>query len=196
MSETVENTNELSLSGTVLNIGKIELQEKELNICDLKIKRKFESSDTLRLIFDDTIKDKFIENNKITVNGRLICLPIKSLTDGDDNIRMEVFVLVTNVLDYYRHDFNKIVISGYVFKPVKLRETVTRKILDIICTVQDEEYGSMCIPVIAWNYLAEDCKELQVGSHIDIVGRVQSREYMMHNNIKRIVYEVSASKIS
>jgi single-stranded DNA-binding protein len=55
------------------------------------------------------------------------------------------------------------------------------------------------IPCIAWGRNARFVKNLEVGSKVTIVGRIQSREYVKKisetETEQRIAYEVSVSKI-
>jgi len=55
------------------------------------------------------------------------------------------------------------------------------------------------LPCIAWGRNAKYVSELTVGTKVNIVGRIQSREYQKHNEsgevLTRVAYEVSINKI-
>jgi Single-stranded DNA-binding protein len=64
----------------------------------------------------------------------------------------------------------------------------------------NRSYGkSDYIPCICWGRNARFASGFEVGAHVQILGRIQSREYVkkldMQETVKRIAYEVSVSKI-
>lgn len=197
--ENVESKdiNKVILSGTVANIRKMTFANSmTYNLCDVLIKRKFQNHDEIRVLYDDTYKDNFVEGNKVNLIGRIISKSMPSTTPGDKvETRLEIFVITDTVLDYYKHDFNKIELSGHVFKSPRLRSTDTRKVLDIACAVQDAQFGSMCLPIIVWNDMAEKFSTVPVGQPLSICGRIQSRTYTK-DKLQRTVYEISTGTIN
>ena len=90
--------------------------------------------------------------------------------------------------------------SKYVCKPPIYRKTpLGREIADILVAVNRPYGKSDYIPCIAWGRNARFAGGLEVGSHLQICGRVQSREYTKkigeEEVEKRVAYEVSVSKI-
>lgn len=95
---------------------------------------------------------------------------------------------------------NQIFLDGYVCKPPIYRKTpLGREIADILVAVNRPYGKSDYIPCIAWGRNARFAGGLEVGEHIQIQGRFQSREYakkISDNEIEtRVAYEVSVSKI-
>ena len=95
---------------------------------------------------------------------------------------------------------NQIFLDGYVCKPPIYRKTpLGREIADILVAVNRPYGKSDYIPCIEWERNARYAANLEVGEHLLIWGRVQSREYSKKVNEeeveKRIAYEVSVSKI-
>ncbi len=95
---------------------------------------------------------------------------------------------------------NQIYLDGYVCKPPIYRKTpLGREIADILIAVNRPYGKSDYIPCIAWGRNARFASGIQVGGHLKISGRVQSREYTKkidENEVeKRVAYEVSVSKI-
>ena len=95
---------------------------------------------------------------------------------------------------------NQIFLDGYVCKPPIYRKTpLGREIADILVAVNRPYGKSDYIPCIAWGRNARFAGGLEVGSHLQICGRVQSREYTKkigeEEVEKRVAYEVSVSKI-
>lgn len=95
---------------------------------------------------------------------------------------------------------NQIFLDGYVCKPPIYRKTpLGREIADILVAVNRPYGKSDYIPCIAWGRNARFAGGLEVGAHLQVIGRVQSREYTKkigEDEVeRRVAYEVSVSKI-
>ena len=95
---------------------------------------------------------------------------------------------------------NQIFLDGYVCKPPIYRKTpLGREIADVLIAVNRPYGKSDYIPCIAWGRNARYAASLEVGAHLLVWGRVQSREYakkISETEVeKRVAYEVSISKI-
>ena len=95
---------------------------------------------------------------------------------------------------------NQIFLDGYVCKPPIYRKTpLGREIADILVAVNRPYGKSDYIPCIAWGRNARFAGGLEVGAHLQVRGRVQSREYTKkigeEEVERRVAYEVSVSKI-
>lgn len=95
---------------------------------------------------------------------------------------------------------NQIFLDGYICKvPVYRKTPLGREIADVLIAVNRPYGKSDYIPCIAWGRNARFAASFEVGGHIQVWGRVQSREYTKKINDeeseKRIAYEVSVSKI-
>ena len=95
---------------------------------------------------------------------------------------------------------NQIYLDGYVCKPPIYRKTpLGREIADILIAVNRPYGKSDYIPCIAWGRNTRFASTIEVGGHLQVQGRVQSREYTKKINEeeteKRVAYEVSVSKI-
>ncbi len=95
---------------------------------------------------------------------------------------------------------NEIYLDGYICKkPVYRTTPFGREITDILLAVNRPYNKSDYIPCIAWGRNARFCENLQVGDHIKIWGRIQSREYQkrLHTGDveTKIAFEVSLSKL-
>ena len=95
---------------------------------------------------------------------------------------------------------NHIVLDGYICKEVIYRETpLGREISDVLVAV-NRSYGiSDYIPCICWGRNAIFASAFEVGTRVQILGRIQSREYVKKISEteaeQRIAYEVSVSRI-
>lgn len=97
------------------------------------------------------------------------------------------------------NDENFIFLDGYICKPPTYRETpLGRKIADILLAVNRPYGKSDYIPTICWGRNARFASGLEVGTRLQIEGRIQSREYQKRifddEFETRTAYEVSVSR--
>lgn len=95
---------------------------------------------------------------------------------------------------------NKISLDGYVCKQPAYRETpLGREITDILLAVNRPYRKSDYIPVICWGRNARFAGSLEVGTRLQIEGRIQSREYQKRISDDeyetRTAYEVSVNRM-
>lgn len=95
---------------------------------------------------------------------------------------------------------NQIFLDGYICKePIYRKTPLGREIADLLIAVNRSYGKSDYIPCICWGRNARFASTFAVGTHVQIQGRIQSREYVKKINEleteKRIAYEVSVSKI-
>ena len=110
---------------------------------------------------------------------------------------------VTEERDFGLEDENIISLDGYICKEPKYRKIpLGREIADILLTVNRKYGKSDYVPMICWGRNARFASGLEVGTRLQILGRVQSRIYhkKMENGepepIERTAYEVSVSKLT
>ena len=95
---------------------------------------------------------------------------------------------------------NQIFLDGYICKaPIYRKTPLGREIADLLIAVNRPYGKSDYIPCIAWGRNARYASNFEVGGHIQIWGRVQSREYVKkiseEETEKHVAYEVSVSKL-
>ena len=95
---------------------------------------------------------------------------------------------------------NKIFLDGYICTPPVYRKTPLGREIAALLLAVTRPYGkSDYIPCICWGRNARYASAFEVGGHVLIWGRIQSREYMKrigeNETQKRIAYEVSVSKL-
>ena len=102
----------------------------------------------------------------------------------------------------FRKDYvtNEVVLIGYICKTPIYRQTpFGREIADILLAVNRAYNKSDYIPSIAWGRNARFCQNLEVGTEVKVVGRVQSREYEKKLEdgtiLKKVAYEVSVGSL-
>lgn len=115
-------------------------------------------------------------------------------------VREMQFIDEDDVISEEQSRSNQIFLDGYICKPPIYRKTpLGREIADVLIAVNRPYGKSDYIPCIAWGRNARYASSIEVGGHLQIWGRVQSREYTKKINEeeveKRVAYEVSVSKI-
>ena len=95
---------------------------------------------------------------------------------------------------------NEVVLVGYICKKPIYRQTpFGREISDILLAVNRAYNKSDYIPCIAWGRNARFCQNLEVGTQVKFVGRVQSRTYEKKHEDgtveTRVAYEVSIGSL-
>ena len=95
---------------------------------------------------------------------------------------------------------NEVVLVGYICKKPIYRQTpFGREISDLLLAVNRAYNKSDYIPCIAWGRNARFCQNLEVGTEVKVVGRVQSRAYEKKHEDgtieNRVAYEVSVGSL-
>ena len=95
---------------------------------------------------------------------------------------------------------NEVILVGYICKKPIYRQTpFGREIADILLAVNRAYNKSDYIPAIAWGRNARFCQNLEVGTKVKIIGRVQSRMYEKKYEDgtvqNRVAYEVSIGSL-
>ena len=95
---------------------------------------------------------------------------------------------------------NEVVLVGYICKkPIYRKTPFGREISDILLAVNRAYNKSDYIPCIAWGRNARFCENMEIGTGVKIVGRVQSRMYEKKHEDgtveQRVAYEVSVGSL-
>lgn len=96
---------------------------------------------------------------------------------------------------------NQIFLDGYICKAPAYRKTpLGREITDILLAINRQYGKSDYIPMICWGRNAVYASGLEIGTRLQIEGRIQSREYQkqIEDGVyeTRTAYEVSVSKMA
>ena len=91
---------------------------------------------------------------------------------------------------------NEVILNGYICKKPIYRQTpFGREIADILLAVNRTYNKSDYIPCIAWGRNARFCQNIEIGTCVKVVGRVQSRGYEKKHEDgtveQKTAYEVS-----
>lgn len=127
--------------------------------------------------------------------------------NGRRHLELSVFVREFEEIEFEHeepgsgNDENRIFLDGYICKEPKYRETpLSREITDILLAINRQYGKSDYIPCIVWGRNAVYASCLEVGTRLQIDGRIQSREYQkqIEDGVyeTRTAYEVSISKLT
>ena len=206
--------NYLTLVGKVTGEKKFshEIYGERFYIFNLEIPRLSGVSDIIpitiseRLITEDTLN----EGQKLLVKGQF--RSYNSYESEKNRLILTVFAKDVKVIseeeqseeenEMTKKDIvtNEVVLIGYICKKPIYRQTpFGREIADILLAVNRAYNKSDYIPCIAWGRNARFCQNLEVGSQIKLVGRVQSRTYEKKHEDgsveTRVAYEVSVGSL-
>ena len=195
------NNNIVYLSGIIVEEPVFSHETFGEGFYDIKlsVQRLSEHTDIIPV----TISEKLIEKGKFDIGKKLaIKGQFRSYNKVEqDHRKLMLTVFAREIVDYDETmNPNIIEISGYICKPAIYRTTpFKREICDVLIAVNRAYNKSDYLPCIAWGRNARFIKNIEVGSKIDIVGRIQSREYQkkLEDKIEnKIAYEISISKIT
>ena len=206
--------NYLTLVGKVTGEKRFshEIYGEKFYIFDLVIPRLSGNSDIIpitvseRLIKDDTLQ----EDKNLLVKGQF--RSYNSYENEKNKLILTVFAKdVVEVEENEEIDeenekaskdtvTNEVVLVGFVCKKPIYRQTpFGREIADLLLAVNRAYNKSDYIPTIAWGRNARFCQNIEVGTQVKVVGRVQSRQYEKKfedgTSEIRVAYEVSVGSL-
>ena len=95
---------------------------------------------------------------------------------------------------------NLVELSGTLCKAPNLRQTpMGREICDLMLAVNRRYGRSDYLPCIAWGINARRAAGWQVGDHVALAGRIQSRQYIKNlpeGAVERTAFEVSVTELT
>ena len=206
LDKVIEN-NRVSIVGEIVSEFQYshEVYGEGFYLVNVSVNRLSDMVDIIPLMISERLVDvnKDYRGMKIEVSGQFRSY---NRHEGMKNkLILSIFVREFEFLDddaeiEDQAKSNQIYLDGYICKPPVYRKTpLGREIADILVAVNRPYGKSDYIPCIAWGRNARYASTIEVGGHLQIWGRVQSREYTKKINDeeveKRVAYEVSVSKI-
>ena len=154
------------------------------------------TNDILPCTVSEILKKDIEEGTEIKVFGEIRTRNVHE----DDKNHLEITVFVKEVL-LYEEDENNVELDGFICKEPTYRETpFGRQITDlIVASNRERNFKSDYIPCIAWGRNAIRTSELNIGTRVKALGRLQSREYNKRLGDEtyevRTAYELSAAMV-
>ena len=184
-----ENTN-LTLVGKVVSQKRFshEIYGEKFYLFDIEIPRLSEISDVIPV----TISERLIDDEKLQIGARALVKgqfrSYNSYENEKNKLILTVFakdiVYEEELTEEEREDIkkqqlsNEVVLMGYICKKPVYRQTpFGREIADILIAVNRAYNKSDYIPAIAWGRTARFCQNMEPGTEVKVIGRVQSRKY-------------------
>ena len=203
MDKTIDN-NQASLSGKIVSPFRFshEVFGEGFYLFDLSVGRLSDSCDTIPVMASERLLD--IHEDQIgkyaEINGQFRSYNYHS--ENRNRLLLSVFAREITLSDTESDTSkpNSIFLDGYVCKkPIYRKTPLGREIADLLLAVNRPYGKSDYIPCICWGRNARFADSFTVGGHVQLWGRIQSREYqkkLSETEIeKRIAYEVSVSKL-
>ncbi len=171
----------------------------------LEVPRLSETKDLLPVIISERIINDINMSigNFVVIDGQF--RSYNRYEDLSNKLLLRVFVrdiMVPNEdeIDEIKRHPNEVFLNGYLCKETKYRTTpFGREITDMLIAVNRSYNKSDYIPCIAWGRNARYCEKLEVGDHVKVWGRIQSRKYQKKNDAEdyetKTAYEVSITKL-
>ena len=140
------------------------------------------------------------ENEKNRLILTVFAKDIKKLEEATPEVDEEGNEILSNDIAKKDTVTNEVVLIGYICKKPIYRQTpFGREIADLLLAVNRAYNKSDYIPSIAWGRNARFCQNLEVGTEVKIVGRIQSRNYEKKYEdgsiVKKVAYEVSIGSL-
>ena len=204
MSDKIIENNQVSVMGRIASQFTFSHQVfgEGFYTVDLLVKRLSDSEDIIPLMVSERLMDvtQDYEGEYIQVQGQF--RSYNRHEEKKNRLVLSVFVREVSFVEEEDESIktNQIILDGYICKPPVYRKTpLGREIADLLIAVNRPYGKSDYIPCICWGRNARYASAFQVGGHVLLWGRIQSREYMKRvgetETEKRVAYEVSVSKL-
>lgn len=167
----------------------------------IKVKRLSDAFDEIPLLVSDRLVD--VNQNcigkKLEAKGQF--RSYNKHENEKNHLILSLFVRELEWIDSYEnHKPNYIMLDGYICKePIYRMTPLGREICDILLAVNRAYGKSDYIPCICWGRNARFAGNIEIGAHIQVLGRIQSRKYQKkigeNEVISRTAYEISVNKL-
>jgi hypothetical protein len=171
-------------------------------VMDISVGRLSESNDIIPIMVSERLVDvkKDYTGMQAVINGQF--RSYNRHEESRNRLVLSVFAREIEIKEEPTEEVrpNYIFLDGFVCKlPIYRKTPLGREIADVLLAVNRPYGKSDYIPCICWGRNARFAEGFRVGEHIQIWGRIQSREYQKKISEtefeKRVAYEVSVSKL-
>ena len=204
MADKIIENNQVSIMGKIASgfTFSHQVYGEGFYLVDVLVKRLSDSEDRIPLMVSERLVDvtQDYEGEYIMVQGQF-----RSYNRHEEKKNRLVLSVFVRELSFVEEEddavkTNQIFLDGYICKPPVYRKTpLGREIADLLLAVNRPYGKSDYIPCICWGRNARYASAFEVGGHVLIWGRIQSRGYIKKlsesQTEKRTAYEVSVSKL-
>ena len=210
MNTNYLDNNQLVLVGRVTSEKRFshEIYGEKFYIFDLSVPRLSGNADNIPI----TISERLLLEEDLSIGKNVIIegqfRSYNSYENERNKLVLTVFAKEIKFSEEQEEEFkptkentsNEVTLDGYICKrPIYRKTPFGREIADVLLAVNRAYNKSDYIPCIAWGRNARFCENIEVGTEVKILGRVQSRKYEKKFEdgtvIERIAYEVSISSL-
>ena len=204
MADKILENNQVSIVGEIISDFQYshEVYGEGFYMVEVAVSRLSNFSDYIPLMISERLIDtsQSYIGQKVYVTGQF--RSYNRHEELKNRLVLSVFVREIEFIEEETEEMksNQILLDGYICKdPIYRKTPLGREIADLLVAVNRSYGKSDYIPCICWGRNARFATRFEVGVHVQIWGRIQSREYVKRLNEdeveKRTAYEVSVSKI-
>ena len=204
MADKILENNQVSIVGEIISDFQYshEVYGEGFYMVEVAVSRLSNFSDYIPLMISERLIDtsQSYIGQKVYVTGQF-----RSYNRHEELKNRLVLSVLVREIEFIEEETeemksNQILLDGYICKdPIYRKTPLGREIADLLVAVNRSYGKSDYIPCICWGRNARFAARFEVGVHVQIWGRIQSREYVKRLNEdeveKRTAYEVSVSKI-
>ena len=204
MSDKIIENNQVTIMGEIVSTFTFshEVFGEGFYMVDVSVRRLSNSVDTIPVMISERLID--VESDYrgefLMVSGQF-----RSYNRHDEQKNRLVLSVFAREVSFIEEELdgaktNNILLDGYICKlPIYRKTPLGREIADLLLGVNRPYGKSDYIPCICWGRNARFASAFEVGEHVQVLGRIQSREYVKKlsetETQKRTAYEVSVSKL-
>lgn len=204
MSDKIIENNQVTIMGEVATgfTFSHEVFGEGFYMVEVNVKRLSNSCDTIPLMISERLIDvtQDYTGEYIAAQGQF--RSYNRHEEQKNRLILSVFVREVSFVEEEPDGSktNSILLDGYICKePIYRKTPLGREIADLLLAVNRPYGKSDYIPCICWGRNARYASSFEVGEHVQVLGRIQSREYVKKisetETDKRVAYEVSVSKL-
>lgn len=204
MSDKIIENNQVTIMGKVATEFSFshEVFGEGFYMVEVEVKRLSNSEDRIPLMISERLIDvtQDYTGEYIMVHGQF-----RSYNRHEEHKNRLVLSVFVREISFMEEEpdgtkTNSIWLDGYICKePIYRKTPLGREIADLLLAVNRPYGKSDYIPCICWGRNARYASGFEVGEHVQLLGRIQSREYVKRisdtETEKRVAYEVSVSKL-
>lgn len=162
---------------------------------DLSVRRLSGAEDVIPVNLPVVLREKVSRGDEIRLGGQV--RTYNKTVEGKSRLFVSFFASEASEFKRYENEVN---VTGYLCKEPIFRSTpLGRDICELMIAVNRGHAKSDYIPHLVWGRTARIAASFQTGAHLELKGRLQSREYQKlteHGAVKRVAYEVSVNRLS
>ena len=204
MSDKIIENNQVTIMGKVATEFSFshEVFGEGFYMVEVEVKRLSNSEDRIPLMISERLIDvtQDYTGEYIMVHGQF-----RSYNRHEEQKNRLVLSVFVREISFMEEEpdgtkTNSIWLDGYICKePIYRKTPLGREIADLLLAVNRPYGKSDYIPCICWGRNARYASGFEEGEHVQLLGRIQSREYVKRisdtETEKRVAYEVSVSKL-